>query len=383
MARWAAWKTVENVEDGFIIPSFTGVVAVDGNFLLGPWRVEPSLNTVSRNRTIAHLEPKVMEVLVCLAQHPGESVSKERVLQAVWPDTFVSDDVLKRSIHELRRVFEDDAREPKFIQTIAKRGYRLVASVGPADGNGAATAPVSPAPPRAKLLAVAAVLVALGVLNASGLLNWMGKARTLETSPAHLEPRRQNISLDVVKKRPARTMPTDPDLKKAHLTGTLGDGPVLSTKGDLANALVLVEIPPTRVEIRFQNIPPDVAKTRVIRAVLPAYPALAKEARITGTVEIGLAISPLGDVGSARVLIGHPMLVTPALEAIRRWQFEPNRAQGELTWSRMRALIRFSADGTTAVAFAPPLLADSFGDPGARRDELREAATQPTVAEAR
>ena len=63
-----------------------------------------------------------MGVLVCLAQHAGEPVPREELLQAVWPDTFVTDDVLKRSISELRRVFEDDARESRIIQTIPKRG---------------------------------------------------------------------------------------------------------------------------------------------------------------------------------------------------------------------------------------------------------------------
>src|SRR5262249_50997231 len=47
----------------------------------------------------------------------------------VWSETFVGDDVLKRSIVELRRVFEDDVNDPKFIQTITKRGYRLIAHV--------------------------------------------------------------------------------------------------------------------------------------------------------------------------------------------------------------------------------------------------------------
>jgi TolB-like protein/DNA-binding winged helix-turn-helix (wHTH) protein/Tfp pilus assembly protein PilF len=102
---------------------------VDGDFRVGPWLVEPSLNTVSRNGTTVHLEPKQMGVLVCLAEHPGEPLSKEKLLQSVWPDTFVSDDVLTRSIFELRRVFEDDARESRFIQTIPKRGYRMVAPV--------------------------------------------------------------------------------------------------------------------------------------------------------------------------------------------------------------------------------------------------------------
>jgi len=75
------------------------------------------------------MEPKVMQVLVCLAQQPGAALSKEKLLQAVWPDTFVTDDVLKRSIFELRRALQDNARRPRIIETISKRGYRLVTKV--------------------------------------------------------------------------------------------------------------------------------------------------------------------------------------------------------------------------------------------------------------
>jgi TolB-like protein/DNA-binding winged helix-turn-helix (wHTH) protein/Tfp pilus assembly protein PilF len=109
-------------------------VIVEGDFQVGPWLIEPSLNAVSHNGESIHLAPRVMGVLVCLAQHPGQSVSKEVLLQTVWPDTFVSDDVLKGSVSELRRVLEDDAREPTIIQTIPKRGYRLVARVQPVNG---------------------------------------------------------------------------------------------------------------------------------------------------------------------------------------------------------------------------------------------------------
>jgi TolB-like protein/DNA-binding winged helix-turn-helix (wHTH) protein/Tfp pilus assembly protein PilF len=105
---------------------------VDGQFQLGPWLVDPSLNIASRNGTAVHLEPKVMEVLVCLARHAGEAVPKEELLKAVWPDTFITDDALKHCISDLRRVLEDDARESHIIQTIPKRGYRLVAPVVPA-----------------------------------------------------------------------------------------------------------------------------------------------------------------------------------------------------------------------------------------------------------
>jgi TolB-like protein/DNA-binding winged helix-turn-helix (wHTH) protein len=76
-----------------------------------------------------------MEVLVCLASQPGEPVPKETILRAVWPETFVSDDVLIRSVSELRRSLRDDAREPKFIETIPKRGYRLVATVSSLKGS--------------------------------------------------------------------------------------------------------------------------------------------------------------------------------------------------------------------------------------------------------
>ena len=107
---------------------------MEGDFQVGPWLIEPSLNAVSHNGESIHLAPKVMGVLVCLAQHAGQSVSKEDLLQTVWPDTFVGDDVLKGSISELRRVLEDDAREPTIIQTIPKRGYRLVAPVQPING---------------------------------------------------------------------------------------------------------------------------------------------------------------------------------------------------------------------------------------------------------
>ncbi|HTS38094.1 MAG TPA: winged helix-turn-helix domain-containing protein [Candidatus Solibacter sp.] len=102
---------------------------VDGDFQVASWLVQPSLNTVSRDGTAVQLEPKVMSVLVCLADTPGQPVSKEKLLKTVWPDTFVGEGVLVRSVVELRRVFEDDAKQSRVIQTIAKRGYRLVAPV--------------------------------------------------------------------------------------------------------------------------------------------------------------------------------------------------------------------------------------------------------------
>ncbi|ABF43155.1 transcriptional regulatory protein-like protein [Candidatus Koribacter versatilis Ellin345] len=100
-----------------------------GSFHIADWEVEPQINQVRRQNHSFHLEPKVMQVLVELAAHSDEVLSKEHLIHAVWSDTFVSDDVLTRCISEIRRVLDDDARAPKIIQTIPKSGYRLIAPV--------------------------------------------------------------------------------------------------------------------------------------------------------------------------------------------------------------------------------------------------------------
>jgi adenylate cyclase len=98
-------------------------------FRVGEWLVEPNLNCITRANQRIPVEPKVIEVLAYLADYPGEVLPKEQIIQAVWPNTFVSDEVLRYSISELRKAFNDDARNPQIIQTIARRGYRLIAQV--------------------------------------------------------------------------------------------------------------------------------------------------------------------------------------------------------------------------------------------------------------
>jgi DNA-binding winged helix-turn-helix (wHTH) protein len=100
---------------------------MEGDFRIGQWLVQPQLNTiVSPDNTTVQLEPRVMEVLAYLADRAGEVVSKESLLQALWGDAFVTENALTRCIAELRKVFQDDADEPRFIQTISKKAYRLV-----------------------------------------------------------------------------------------------------------------------------------------------------------------------------------------------------------------------------------------------------------------
>ena len=98
-------------------------------FSIGPWLVEAPLNRLSCNSHVIQVEPKVMEVLVRLADTPGELVSKEELLRSVWRETFVSEDVLTRAVSQLRKMLEDDARQPRFIETVSRKGYRLVMPV--------------------------------------------------------------------------------------------------------------------------------------------------------------------------------------------------------------------------------------------------------------
>ncbi len=99
------------------------------NLRIGDWLLEPELNQVSGPAGTVHLEPRTAAVLVELAARPGEVRSRDDLLQAVWGDAFVGEAVLTHSIWELRKAFGDKARQPQYIQTVPRRGYRLLAPV--------------------------------------------------------------------------------------------------------------------------------------------------------------------------------------------------------------------------------------------------------------
>jgi len=112
------------------------------DFLLGDWLVQPGLCRLSHEGQTVHLRPKVMEVLACLAGSPGKLVSRQALIDAVWARRFISDSALARAVFELRRALGDGGAPPRFVETIAKRGYRLLAPVTPCgDPGGAAAKP--------------------------------------------------------------------------------------------------------------------------------------------------------------------------------------------------------------------------------------------------
>ena len=98
-------------------------------FYLGEWRVDPLLGRIEGAEGTSRINPKAMDVLVYLASQPGAVCTKEEIFEQVWSETFVTEAVLTSAIWELRKALGDDARNPRVIETIPKRGYRLLAEV--------------------------------------------------------------------------------------------------------------------------------------------------------------------------------------------------------------------------------------------------------------
>jgi len=99
------------------------------SFRFGQWRVDPATNTLSCGVLNRQLEPRAMDVLLYLCRHPHVVVSAETLLEACWGDVSPSDNAIHKIITQLRRALDDSATEPRYIETIRKRGYRLLAEL--------------------------------------------------------------------------------------------------------------------------------------------------------------------------------------------------------------------------------------------------------------
>ena len=91
-----------------------------------------------RDGKVVALPPTPFAVLCALVRQPGVLLTKNALLDEVWGHQFVSDSVLKTVISELRTLLEDDARQPRFIETVSRRGYRFIAAVNTSPGSPAA-----------------------------------------------------------------------------------------------------------------------------------------------------------------------------------------------------------------------------------------------------
>ncbi len=108
------------------------------DFFVGPWLVRLDLNRLERGSgesNTVQVEPRVFQVLLVLSEQPRRVVTREALLDRVWSDAVVNEETLTRAISELRHALGDDPREPRFIETIRKGGYRLIAPVRAVGGD--------------------------------------------------------------------------------------------------------------------------------------------------------------------------------------------------------------------------------------------------------
>jgi len=95
-------------------------------FGLGEWIVHPELNRISRGQRIVKLRPRVMDLLLVLAERPGRVVSRRDLVDTVWPGGFVADNTVTHAVQELRAALGDDSSAPSYLETVHRKGYRLV-----------------------------------------------------------------------------------------------------------------------------------------------------------------------------------------------------------------------------------------------------------------
>src|SRR5687768_15713598 len=106
------------------------MIAPDNRFYeFEPFLLDAGSRILLKDGETVRLTPKAFETLLVLVQHGVQVVEKEQLLKEVWPDSFVEEGSLSQNIHELRKALGDDSSEPRYIETIPKRGYRFVAPV--------------------------------------------------------------------------------------------------------------------------------------------------------------------------------------------------------------------------------------------------------------
>ena len=95
----------------------------------GPFRVDASEHQLWRDGEEISLTPKAFGVLLVLMEHAGQTLLKDDLMKTVWPDAIVEENNLADNISVLRQALGDDARAPRYIKTVPRRGYRFVANV--------------------------------------------------------------------------------------------------------------------------------------------------------------------------------------------------------------------------------------------------------------
>lgn len=134
-------------------------------FELGEWVVDAAGNRLLRGNEVQPLRHKAMALLVLLARHPGQTVTRDEIVDAVWDgNRFVAPKAINTAVWTMRQALGDDSETPRYVETVAKKGYRLIAPVRPL---GPAIEVPAPEPPRRRKTPAARPLTALAAVAAT------------------------------------------------------------------------------------------------------------------------------------------------------------------------------------------------------------------------
>jgi transcriptional activator of cad operon len=144
---------------------------------IGDWFVNPLSGEIARGEERVRLEARTMRLLLCLAESPGEVVSIDTLLNQVWSGVVVTPDSVYQAVAALRRLLGDDAKQPAYIVTVPRLGYRLVAPVEP-------QVDAATAPPPTRAGSRLYVALAVGILLVVGFVAYYFIAARDATSQA-------------------------------------------------------------------------------------------------------------------------------------------------------------------------------------------------------
>src|SRR5215207_7054039 len=118
-------------------------------YQFGPFLLDPAERVLVREGQPVPLTPKAFDLLVVLVENGGHLLGKKDLMEAVWPDSFVEEGNLTFTVSSLRKALGEDRKEPQYIETVPRSGYRFVADVrvfggDSAGGRGAGAGPGMP-----------------------------------------------------------------------------------------------------------------------------------------------------------------------------------------------------------------------------------------------
>src|SRR6185369_14475034 len=106
-------------------------MTIVASYRFGPFVVDAGSYQLRRGTDIIPLSPKIIDLLLYLVARQSSLVGKDELFAALWPDVAVTDNALTQAVSELRQALGDDSANPTYIQTVARRGYRFIATVEP------------------------------------------------------------------------------------------------------------------------------------------------------------------------------------------------------------------------------------------------------------